>query len=65
MGIGGEYSAINSAIDELIPAQHRGRIELFSLPRPVPELNPDEYLNNDLKGQVNGNGCRIPARGWN
>ena len=24
MGIGGEYSAINSAIDELIPARHRG-----------------------------------------
>ncbi|HTX10189.1 MAG TPA: MFS transporter [Solirubrobacteraceae bacterium] len=28
MGIGGEYSAINSAIDELIPAQHRGRIDV-------------------------------------
>src|SRR5947209_15820628 len=28
MGIGGEYSAINSAIDELIPAQHRGRIDI-------------------------------------
>jgi MFS family permease len=27
VGIGGEYSAINSAIDELIPAQHRGRID--------------------------------------
>ncbi len=25
-GIGGEYSAINSAIDELIPAAHRGRV---------------------------------------
>ena len=24
MGIGGEYSAINSAIDELIPARKRG-----------------------------------------
>ena len=29
MGIGGEYSAINSAIDELIPAQHRGRIDIL------------------------------------
>ena len=27
-GIGGEYSAINSAIDELIPAQVRGRVDL-------------------------------------
>ncbi|HWF36197.1 MAG TPA: MFS transporter [Solirubrobacteraceae bacterium] len=28
MGLGGEYSAINSAIDELIPARNRGRIDL-------------------------------------
>jgi MFS family permease len=28
MGIGGEYSAINSAIDELIPARLRGRVDL-------------------------------------
>lgn len=28
-GIGGEYAAINSAIDELIPARHRGRIALM------------------------------------
>jgi MFS family permease len=28
MGIGGEYSAVNSAIDELIPGQHRGRVDL-------------------------------------
>jgi len=28
MGIGGEYSAINSAIDELIPAEHRGRVDI-------------------------------------
>jgi len=27
-GIGGEYAAINSAIDELIPAKYRGRIDL-------------------------------------
>src|SRR5579884_2940845 len=29
MGIGGEYSAINSAIDELIPARLRGRIDII------------------------------------
>ncbi|HZU40442.1 MAG TPA: MFS transporter [Solirubrobacteraceae bacterium] len=29
MGISGEYSAINSAIDELIPARHRGRIDIL------------------------------------
>jgi MFS family permease len=28
MGIGGEYSAINSAIDELIPSHHRGRVDV-------------------------------------
>src|SRR5436305_9522211 len=29
MGIGGEYSAINSAIDELIPARLRGRTDII------------------------------------
>ncbi len=28
-GIGGEYSAVNAAIDELIPARFRGRIDLM------------------------------------
>jgi MFS family permease len=28
MGIGGEYSAINSAVDELVPARVRGRVAL-------------------------------------
>ena len=28
MGIGGEYAAINSAIDEMIPAKYRGRVDL-------------------------------------
>jgi MFS family permease len=27
-GIGGEYAAVNSAIDELIPARLRGRVDL-------------------------------------
>jgi len=28
MGIGGEYSAINSAIDEMMPARYRGRVDI-------------------------------------
>lgn len=37
-------------------ATHPDRLEVFYLPRYAPELNPDEYLNNDLKGQVNASG---------
>ena len=37
-------------------AAHHERIEVFHLPRYAPELNPDEYLNNDLKGGVNATG---------
>jgi len=37
-------------------AVHQDRLELFLLPRRAPELNPDEYLNNDLKGSVNAAG---------
>lgn len=40
-------------------AEHRDRIELFYLPPYSPELNPDEYLNNDLKLGV---AKRAPAR---
>jgi transposase len=35
---------------------HQERIEVFSLPRCAPELNADEYLNNDLKGNVHEHG---------
>jgi MFS family permease len=28
MGIGGEYAAINSAIDEMVPAKYRGRVDI-------------------------------------
>ena len=35
---------------------HLERIELFFLPRYAPERNADEYLNKDLKGQVNAEG---------
>jgi transposase len=37
-------------------AAHRDRLEVFYLPRYAPERNPDEYLNNDLKGHVNAQG---------
>jgi hypothetical protein len=33
-------------------AAHAERIALFYLPRRTPERNPDEYLNNDRKGNV-------------
>lgn len=36
--------------------QHENRLAVFYLPRYSPELNPDEYLNNDLKGQVHDAG---------
>jgi len=36
--------------------RHRERLEVFYLPCYAPELNADEYLNNDLKGSVNATG---------
>lgn len=44
-----------AAVDEWVAAHH-DRIELSYLPRRSPELNVDEYLNNDLKGQINDQG---------
>lgn len=35
---------------------HRDQIEIVYLPAYAPELNPVEYLNNDLKGRVNAAG---------
>jgi transposase len=32
------------------------RIELFFLPAYAPERNPEEYLNNDMKGSINATG---------
>jgi transposase len=32
---------------------HKERIEVFYLPAYSPEMNPVEYLNNDMKGEVN------------
>src|SRR3974377_862522 len=37
-------------------ADHQERIEIFFLPRYAPERNPDEYLNNDIKGGINATG---------
>lgn len=42
--------------------KHTKEIELFFLPAYSPELNPDEYLNGDLKAQVQGS---KPARNRN
>lgn len=36
--------------------RHREQIEIFPLPAYAPELNPDEYLNHDVKQQVNESG---------
>jgi transposase len=38
---------------------HREQIEVFYLPAYSPEMNPVEYLNNDMKGTVNEAG--LPA----
>ena len=49
--IGGEYSAINSAIDELIPARVRGRVDLA--------VNGTYWLGAIL-GAAQVSGCLIP-----
>jgi transposase len=36
--------------------EHHDQLELIALPRYAPERNPDEYLNNDVKGQLNTEG---------
>ncbi|WP_426246346.1 MFS transporter [Nocardioides sp. LHG3406-4] len=58
-GIGGEYAAINPAIDELIPAKYRGRIDIaingsfwvgaaFGAMLTVPLLDPDVVTNQEI-----------------
>lgn len=42
--------------------EHKNQIEVFFLPSYSPELNPDEYLNCDLKAAVHSG---IPARDRN
>src|SRR3954464_8966416 len=57
MGIGGEYTAINSAIDELIPSRFRGRVDIaingtywfgafFGALANLYLLNPDNVAEN-------------------
>ena len=52
-GIGGEYAAINSAIDELIPARIRGRVDLM--------INGTYWIGAALE-RARRFGCSI--RGW-
>jgi transposase len=37
-------------------ADKKDRIEVFTLPKYAPERNPDEYLNCDVKGNINEDG---------
>ena len=51
----------NLSVHHAIPVkawieEHRERIEGFYLPAYIPELNPDEYLNNDLKQTIASDG---------
>jgi transposase len=46
-----ESAAVAAWVEE-----HGDRLELFWLPKYAPELNADEYLNNDLKGAINAEG---------
>ena len=41
--------------------EHKEQIEVFYLPSYSPELNPDEYLNRNLKTKVHSG---IPIRNW-
>jgi transposase len=44
-----------AAVDEWL-ADETDRIEVFYLPKDAPERNPDEYLNCDLKANINTDG---------
>src|SRR5512144_120731 len=44
-----------AAVDQWL-ADKTDRIEVFSLPKYAPERNPDEYLNCDLKANINTDG---------
>ena len=37
-------------------AEHKGQIEVVALPKHSPEMNADEYLNNDMKENVKAEG---------
>ena len=36
--------------------EHQDQLEIIPLPRYTPERNPDEYLNNDVKANLNAGG---------
>ena len=60
-GIGGEYAAINSAIDELIPARVRGRVDLA--------INGSFWIGAALGAAARASCCSIraslgPRIGW-
>jgi transposase len=44
-----------AAVDEWL-ADEADRIEVFYLPKYAPERNPDEYLNRDVKANINTDG---------
>jgi transposase len=44
-----------AAVDEWL-AGRKDKIEVFYLPKYAPERNPDEYLNCDVKGNINADG---------
>jgi transposase len=54
--IGDYLSAHDSAEVDNWLEDHQDQIELFFSPHRSPELNPDEFLNNDLKGNVHEQG---------
>ena len=45
----------DDAVKQWVEA-HQDRIQLFYLPRYSPEMNPVEYMNNDMKETVNAEG---------
>jgi hypothetical protein len=45
-------------------AADRDRVELFYLPTSAPASSATEYLNNDLKGQVNATGLPNNRGEW-
>jgi len=49
-------SVHEAAVVEAWLADKKDRIEVFYLPKYSPERNPDEYLNCDVKGNVNADG---------
>ena len=44
-----------AAVDQWL-ADKKDRIEVFYLPKYAPERNPDEYLNGDVKANINTDG---------